>query len=158
MVEPRRSFGDLPRAPRSDHHGRYGGMRERELECGGQQRYVVRTTELAESVDPPEQGGRNPRVPVRRTRRGVGQDATLEHAGREYGDAELLAQREQLVRAGLVEQGEPAGEQDAVGSDLGGLAKEPGGHVRVVDAEGDRADRAATTELVERSASVEAVR
>jgi hypothetical protein len=59
----------------------------------------------------------------------------VEHPGGEDGDAELLAQWQELAGAGPVEQGVPAGEQDAVRSGRAGLTEEPGRDVRVVHPE-----------------------
>jgi hypothetical protein len=84
-----------------------------------------------------------------RAGRRVAQQAGVVHAGGHHADAPFGTQWQQFTQAGLVEQGVPAGEHEAVEPGIARLAHEPGQHRRLVHASADRADGPGLPEICE---------
>jgi hypothetical protein len=107
-------FADLLRAAHADDRRRDRRVPQRELEGGGGQRDAVPGAGVAHQAGAGEHGGRGRGVVVGAGVVRAGQDAAVEHAGRQHRYAAPLAHREQLGRGRLVEQRVPARDQHAV--------------------------------------------
>jgi len=90
------------------------GWRKVNWSAAAGERDAVAGAGVAHPARPGQQAGRGRSVVVGRAVTGAGQDAAVEHAARQHGDAAPLTQREQLVLRRAVEQGVPAGHQHAV--------------------------------------------
>jgi hypothetical protein len=138
---------DLFRAARADQGGRHRRVTQGEPQCCRGQRYAVPGAGIPEPAGPGQQGGRRRGIVVACAVTGIGQDAAVEHAARQHGDAAPLAQREQAGRRRVVEQRVAAGHQHAV--QVAAL-DEPGQRRRRVHAGADGADRALGAEFGQR--------
>jgi hypothetical protein len=122
-------------------------MAQGELQRRRGKRDAVAGAGVAHPARPGQQAARGRGVVVGRVVAGVGQDAAVEHAARQHGDAAPLAQREQAGRRRVVEQRVAAGHQHAV--QIAAL-DEPGQRRRRVHAGADGADRALGAEFGQR--------
>ena len=120
-------------------------MAERELNRRRLERHAEPCAEVAQPAGAVEDVGRRGRIVVRGAR---GEDAAVEDAAGDHGDAPIEAERQQLVGAARVEQRVPPREEEAV--EVAG-AGEPAERRGVVHADADRTHRAFGPQALERT-------
>lgn len=119
-------------------------MASRELQRRRFERRVPAHADVPQLRDPAEHGRRRRHVVERLS---VGQDAAVEHAGRDHRDATLLAQRQQLFSRGAVEEGVTPSEQDTIDIAFARKTHEDRG---LVHADADRTDDSFVSQPLER--------
>jgi hypothetical protein len=132
---------DLPRRAGADHGGADRGVAQYVPERRRGHRDLVPGADLGDMPDPGQDLQRRGRVAVPVA---AGQDAAVEHAGRQHPHTAPQAEREQGRSGGLVQQGVPARDHDAVQV---GSGDQPGERAGVVHAGADRAHHALVPQL-----------
>ncbi len=138
---------DLGRRLGTEHEAVHDRVRGGQRDRGVRQLDAVPRADRGDPLRAGHELGGRGRVVVGRAGHRGGEDAGVEHAGRQHGDAPLGTQRQQLVQRRLLEQRVPPGDQHHVHV---GPADELGERGDDVHAEPDPAEHALVAQLGER--------